>query len=73
MEHPFYVRGRGWVKAGQLKKADFLVDSRGNSLSIKDINRNNAVVDETVYTITVDRDHTYFVTDLDILVHNKPP
>ncbi|SFX09992.1 intein C-terminal splicing region/intein N-terminal splicing region/RHS repeat-associated core domain-containing protein [Thermoactinomyces sp. DSM 45891] len=70
-EHPFWVEGKGWTKVKDLREGDNLFTSKRKRLPIDKI-----VVKKkhtTVYNITVEGYHTYFVTDLNIFVHNKLP
>ncbi|AIQ17120.1 hypothetical protein H70357_10950 [Paenibacillus sp. FSL H7-0357] len=66
--HPFYVEGKGWTFVKDLKVGDLLVQSDGNTLKIDSIELLHKHV--TVYNMTVDEFHTYFVSDLGIWVHN---
>ncbi len=66
--HPFYVQGKGWTFVKDLKVGDLLVQSDGNTLKIESIELEHKQV--TVYNMTVDEFHTYFVSDLGIWVHN---
>ncbi|WP_442601932.1 polymorphic toxin-type HINT domain-containing protein [Paenibacillus sp. KN14-4R] len=66
--HPFYVKDKGWTFVKDLKPGDLLVQSDGNSLKIDSIEQEHKHV--TVYNMTVDDFHTYFVSDLGIWVHN---
>jgi hypothetical protein len=66
--HPFYVEGKGWTFVKDLKVGDLLVQSDGNTLKIDGIELEHKHV--TVYNMTVDEFHTYFVSDLGIWVHN---
>ncbi|WP_239613520.1 polymorphic toxin-type HINT domain-containing protein [Cohnella mopanensis] len=66
--HPFWVNGKGWVVVKDLIVGDSLVQSNGNTLKIDNITIVNENV--TVYNMTVDEFHTYFVSDLNIWVHN---
>lgn len=69
-EHPFYVSGKGWVKAKDLKKVDKLKSSDGKlSVQITAIKQVSETV--VVYNMEVDGNHNYFVTGSTILVHNK--
>jgi len=70
-EHPFAVMGHGFVRAGQLQVGDPLVRSNGTAALIRRIELRYGSF--TVHTLTVEGDHTYFVSDLELLVHNKPP
>nr|WP_242466809.1 polymorphic toxin-type HINT domain-containing protein [Brevibacillus brevis] len=66
--HPFYVKDKGWTFVKDLKVGDLLVQSDGNTLKIESIELLHKKV--TVYNMTVDEFHTYFVSDLGIWVHN---
>ncbi|MBP2000771.1 RHS repeat-associated protein [Paenibacillus shirakamiensis] len=66
--HPFWVYGKGWTFVKDLKPGDLLVQSDGNTLKIDSIELLHKHV--TVYNMTVDEFHTYFVSDLGIWVHN---
>ena len=70
-EHPFWVEGRGWLKAGQLKQGDLLRCMSGTSVRIIEISREIFTDPVVVYNLTVEGDHTYFVGKSSILVHNK--
>jgi RHS repeat-associated protein len=67
--HPFYVKDKGWTFVKDLKPGDLLVQSGGNTLKIDSIELLHKHV--TVYNMTVDEFHTYFVSDLGIWVHNS--
>lgn len=68
-EHPFWVQGKEWVKASELVVGDNLFTSDSLHLSIEDI----GVIEGStiVYNLEVEGDHTYFVSQEQILVHNK--
>lgn len=68
-EHPFHVRGAGWVEAGDLKVGDILDTGDATSCAVEAIEAGEA--DVTVHNLTVDEDHTYFVGLGNIWVHNK--
>ncbi|WP_240416814.1 polymorphic toxin-type HINT domain-containing protein [Paenibacillus periandrae] len=67
--HPFWVDGKGWTFVKDLKVGDLLVQSNGEKLIIDSIELERRKV--TVYNMTVDKFHTYFVGDLGIWVHNS--
>ncbi|MCY9587477.1 polymorphic toxin-type HINT domain-containing protein, partial [Paenibacillus alvei] len=67
--HPFWVDGQGWTFVKDLKVGNLLVQSDGNKLKIKSIELEHESA--TVYNMTVDEFHTYFVSDLGIWVHNS--
>ncbi|MCM3040575.1 polymorphic toxin-type HINT domain-containing protein [Paenibacillus motobuensis] len=66
--HPFYVKDRGWTFVKDLKVGDLLVQSDGNTLKVDSIELEHKQA--TVYNLRVDDFHTYFVSELDIWVHN---
>ncbi|HEU4835621.1 MAG TPA: polymorphic toxin-type HINT domain-containing protein [Pyrinomonadaceae bacterium] len=68
-EHPFWVKDRGWRKAGALATGTELVRLDGEDASVQAIERREGTFD--VFNIEVDGSHTYCVSDLGILVHNK--
>ncbi|WP_165864231.1 polymorphic toxin-type HINT domain-containing protein [Capsulimonas corticalis] len=67
--HPFYVQGRGFIKAGDLAVGDVIVTRSKSNTIIKSIKR---LARSTVYNFTVENFHTYFVGKADggIWVHN---
>jgi Pretoxin HINT domain len=68
--HPFWVEGKGWVLAIDLKVGDELVQSNGNHLKIENIEIVHHDEKVKVYNFTVADFHTYFVSSLGIWVHN---
>jgi len=72
-EHPFYVEGKGWVRAGSLEVGDKLLTSDNGTLAIEVVKvgavRGPPVV---VYNLEVAGTHTYFVGKRGVWVHNKP-
>lgn len=69
--HPFYANDKGWTFAKDLKVGDLLVQSDGHTLRIDSIEIEQKYA--TVYNMTVDDFHTFFVSDLGIWVHNTGP
>ena len=69
-EHPFWVIGKGWTRAGALVVGDLLRTLNGDELAIQGIQRREGCI--TVYNIHVAGSHTYFVSKKQVLVHNKP-
>lgn len=67
-EHPFWVNGRDWKRAHEIKIGDWLLSPTGEKIEISDINSYAAV--ETVYNLELDGDdHNYFAEN--VLVHNQ--
>ena len=71
-EHPFWVEGQGWTKAKFLEAGDMLRDSDGNAVAIESVEIVPLPADQytLVYNLEVADFHTYYVSDMDILVHN---
>jgi hypothetical protein len=68
--HPFYVKedSWNWVIAGQLNVGDILRDAEGGTAAVESVNA--ALVKTSVYNLTVDEAHTYFVGKEGVLSHN---
>ena len=69
-KHPFWVAGKGWIHAGDLKIDDRITLSSGNSQKIIQIHQEILTQPIIVYNLTVEGWHTYFVSQQHILVHN---
>ena len=71
VDHPFYVKGQGFVNAAELCIGSEFVDNNGNTLLVEQMFLEE-MHDETVdvYNFQVEDYHTYFVGGLCILVHN---
>lgn len=68
-EHPFYVEGKGWTPAGDLKFGDQIRQADGTFESVWlkwDIQKY-----QEMYNLTVDEAHTFFVGEGQWLVHNS--
>jgi RHS repeat-associated protein len=60
-EHPFWVRGRGWTAASQLRVGDELRSHDGQWVAVEGVR--NTGREEAVYNCRVAEYHTYFVGD----------
>lgn len=71
-DHPFFVKGQGFVNAVNLCIGSVLLNSKGEELVVEQIFREELKDGETVkvYNFKVDDYHTYHVGDNCILVHN---
>jgi intein/homing endonuclease len=58
-EHPFWIVGKGWTKASELRIGDLLVSHDGQTAPVDDIL--DTGIWETVYNFRVADCHTYFV------------
>ena len=73
-DHPFWVdsgalfTGPNWLAAGQLLPGDRLRTAQGADTTVAGVRR--GVGQAVVYTLTVAKDHTFFVGDARVLVHN---
>jgi hypothetical protein len=66
-EHPFWLQGKGWTPASQLKAGDVLARADGDI----QIHRMRLVQGPaSVYNFTVEKTHTYFVGPNKLWVHN---
>jgi RHS repeat-associated protein len=68
-EHPFWVEGEGWTAAADLRPGDELLASGGGRVAVESIGRREGRF--RVYNFEVENSHTYFVSRLGLLVHNK--
>ena len=71
VDHPFYVKNQGFIKAGELKFGDELLDVNGNVLLVENFDVELTEKPVTVYNFQVDEFHTYFVGTSQIMVHNS--
>ena len=60
-EHPFYVKGRGFVRAGSLGIGTQIVTRAGPAAVVTATHPRMRSNGYTVYNLTVEADHTYFV------------
>ncbi len=73
-DHPFWLdRGlmvgkAGWIQAGDLMLGDRLRTPTGTDAAVLGVRR--GVGRAAVYTLTVAKDHTFFVGTAKVLVHN---
>jgi hypothetical protein len=58
-EHPFYVQGNGWTKAGALSAGDLLKSIDGSWTAVESLGDTNE--DVTVCNLRIEEYHTYFV------------
>ena len=72
-DHPFWVEGQGWTSAKLLQPGDVVRLKDGSTQCVDDIEIVELPEGEyvAVYNFEVADFHTYFVSDYDILVHNK--
>lgn len=68
-EHPFWTRGQGWTKATDLRPGDVVVDRNGSGRAVGAVTERHG--EFTVHNLEVNGLHSYYVSKLDLLVHNK--
>lgn len=68
-DHPFWIPHRGFQKAGTLKPGTPLLTVNSKEIRIDSIQRRQGSF--VVFNIEVEGLHTYHVSELGILVHNK--
>ena len=69
--HPFYVEGKGFIPAKELKSGDKCLLSTGEDVTIEKVEVEQLTEAETTYNFEVADFHTYYVTGKNVLVHNK--
>ena len=69
--HPFYVVGKGFVEARNLKTSDKLLLSCGKEVIIENVEAEQLAEAETTYSFEVEDFHTYYVSEKAVLVHNS--
>ena len=67
-EHPFYVAGKGWTPAQDVRGGDEFVTSEDCALAVDAIEKHGG--DVLVYNFEVSTDHNYYVGQEAILTHN---
>ncbi|ULJ59719.1 hemagglutinin repeat-containing protein [Wielerella bovis] len=70
-EHPFYIADLGWLKASLLEAGMPLLDSNGNSGSLKVKSQTKLERWETVYNFEVEDYVTYHIGEFGVWVHNQ--
>ena len=70
VDHPFYVKDQGFIKAGELIVGDELLDVNGNVLLVENFDVELTDDSVKVYNFQVEDFHTYHVCTLGVLVHN---
>ena len=67
-EHPFWVEGKGWIQAEDLKVGYELKTQSNAKVKISKVTYNQKST--TVYNFTVAQLHNYYVGNTKVLVHN---
>ena len=69
-EHPFYVPKKGWTSAIDLRAGDILVMLNGEYVVVEQVQHELLESPETTYNFEVEDYHTYYVSTVEVLVHN---
>jgi RHS repeat-associated protein len=69
-KHPFYSPVKGWTEAAQLRAGDILVLVNGEYVVVEKVQHELLEDPVTVYNFQVQDYHTYYVSQMCILVHN---
>ena len=70
VDHPFYVKGKGFLPAAELTVGDILLDSHGEELPVENVEVELQKEPIAVYNFQVEDFHTYHVGRHGVLVHN---
>ena len=71
--HPFYSPVKGWINAVHLRAGDILVLVNGEYVIVEKVQHEILDTPVAVYNFQVEQYHTYFITDVGVLVHNACP
>ena len=69
MEHPFWHKEKGWIKAGELLPGDTLKQRDGEFVKVTYICQRKEK-EQWVYNLEVEGLHTYYVAEGELLAHN---
>ena len=71
--HPFYSPTKGWTSAACLRAGDILVLVNGEYVVVEKVQHEILEAPVLVYNFQVEDYHTYYVSDMGVLVHNRCP
>lgn len=69
-KHELYIIDKGFVRAFNVKVGDMMLDKNGNEVVISKIVEKKYAERIPTYNLTVAGNHNYFVTEIQVLVHN---
>lgn len=69
-EHPFFVKDIGWIPAGELSSGDLVKLKSDDYVPIESYNVIPLDEPIKVYNFEVEDNHTYYVSESKVLVHN---
>lgn len=68
--HPFYVEGKAWCAAAELKAGDICRTKDGQAEVVASVVIEEQEEPIKVYNLTIEDNHTYYVSIDEVLVHN---
>ena len=68
--HQIYIIDKGWTRAYDVKSGDNMLSINGEKIEITNIEYKKYDEPINTYNLTVDGNSNYFVTDIQVLVHN---
>ena len=68
--HPFWHPHKGWTAAIDLRAGDMLALVNGEYVIVERVQHEILEIPLEVYNFQVEEDHTYYVSDSSVLVHN---
>ena len=72
-KHQVYIIDKGWTRAYDLKVGDKMLGINGEKISINNIEYKRYATPIDTYNLTVEGNSNYFITDIQVLVHNATP
>lgn len=71
-KHQIYVIDKGWIRAYDMKVGDKMLSLDNEQIEVTNIEYIKYDKPIKTYNLTVDGNSNYFVTDIQVLVHNAP-
>lgn len=68
--HQIYIIDKGWTRAYDVKSGDMMLSMNGEKIKITNIEYKKYDEPIKTYNLTVEGNSNYFVTDIQVLVHN---
>ena len=72
-KHQVYIVDKGWTRAYNIKIGDMMLSASGDKVKITNIEHIKYDEPINTYNLTVEDNSNYFVTDIQVLVHNAAP
>ena len=69
-KHQVYIVDKGWTRAYDVKSGDMMLSINGEKIKITNIEYKKYDKPIQTYNLTVEGNSNYFVTDIQVLVHN---